>query len=1111
MLLRGLVFSLVSLVLTSPSFAQGVGVGSITGIASDSSGAVIAGVQIDVRNIATGVIISATSNPQGNYLIPNLIPGLYELTAAVQGFKKYVRTGLQVQVGETLRIDPALEVGNVTESVQVSAAAPLVQTESGSRGEVLDNRQITQLPLSGRNVYNLTALVPGSAPDNSGRVRINGARARSNEFLVDGVTQVNPETRADPIAPPPVDSIEEVKVFTNSYAAEYGNAAGGLVNVATKSGTNEYHVTLWEFLRNDALNTRNFFAPPTQKKPVLRQNQFGAAGGGPVSLPGIYDGRNRTFFFADYEGWRVRRQSVFNVTVPTVSMRAGDLSSLLGPVIGTDSLGREVRQGQIYDPFSERSANGVLVRDPVVNNILTPALRARLDPAATRALTLYPSPTEAGLNAQNFRRATSTGDDWNRFDLRLDHIIASKHRIFGRYSDYSADSLPNAAFSGAQGDFQTNANKQRSVTASWTGTFASNLLNEFRFAWLDRVTNREPYLAGRNVASDLGIPGIATEAGVPNIDISGFQALGGNFSGGYLIGEQQVYSLINHVAIITGRHSLKIGAEARLYRLENFQPNMLNGSFTFRPDQTALPGSLQGRTGNAFASFLFGLANQTQYTQKDPGQQINGDTYAAFIQDDFKLARRLTLNLGIRYDVNTRLREIRDLHSSFDLGTARVIAGKGKPEVSLDRNNFAPRIGFALDVTGNQQTVVRGGYGIFYQPIVGSGGNPLGGVPKFPFEFTSNAVSIGVSPVTTLSAGPVLQQEFQVDDPRLGFGTNVQIQSSNLAPYVQQWNLGVEHAIGGRVLAGVAYVGSAGKKLESGRNGTINLNQVRIEDVQRASAQQNTLTPDTSRLRPYPNFNEVQSLLTRYGDSNYHSLQAKAESRMSGGLTFLLSYTWSKSIDNASEIFNFTGGSYPQDVYNLAAERAVSTADVPHRFSGAYVWDVPVGRGRAVELGRFADALLGGWQLNGITTLSSGRPVEVEQASNTSRTFSQLQRPNISGNPALSREERTLDRFFDTSVFSAAMPLTFGTSPRNPIRGPGLVNFDLAVVKQWKLGEKRAIEFRGESFNLSNTPQFILDTRTSYNPSVPLAQQSFGRITSARDGRVIQLALKLRL
>lgn len=1114
-LVRTVRVALVTVLLCCASYGQGVNVGNITGIVTDGQGAALPGVKVEVKNVATNVISTATTNDEGNYLVANLIPGSYELTANLAGFKKFVRTGFQVQVAQTLRIDPVMPVGDVAETVVVTGATPLLQTETGSRGEVIDNRKITQLPLNGRNVYGLTALVPGAAPDNTGRVRINGARSRSNEYLVDGVTQVIPETRADPIAPPPIDSIEEFKILTNSFSAEYGNSAGGVVSVATKSGTNDFRVTLWEFFRNDALNTRNFFAPPNQRKPVLRQNQFGVAGGGPIFLPRfgeggprLYDGRNRTFFFADYEGLRVRNQAVFNLTVPTLDARSGDFSRLLGPVIGTDSLGRQIRQGQIFDPASERTVNGVVVRDPFPNNVIP---RARFDPAASRLLEFYPLPTEAGAITQNFRLANSTGNDSDRFDARVDHVITSNANVFGRYSYSRGDSLPNAPFRGATNDFGASATTTESLTGALTNTLASAKLNELRLSYLNRGVNRPPYLGDTNVAQQVGIANITTASGLPNIDITDVTTLGSNFSGGFIIGEQQVYSLIDNFSFVAGRHSVKLGGEVRLYRLTNFQPNALNGRFLFRAAQTAVPGSLQARTGNALASFLLGSVNQTQYTQKDPGQEIGSETYAAFVQDDFKLSRRLTLNIGLRYDVNTRIGDTRDFDSSFDLATGRVLAGDAKPDVALDKNNFAPRFGFALDLFGDQTTAVRGGYGVFFQPIIGGGGNPLGGLPKFPFEFTSNATAIGVQPVAILSQGPVRQQEFDPNDPRLGFGATVQVQAPNLAPYVQQWNIGLERSVRGSLLVGASYIGSAGKKLDSGRNGYLNLNQVPIEVVRQAAQQQNTSTPDTTSLRPYRNFNEVQPLLTRYGDSIYHSLQLKAERRFSNDLSFLASYTWSKSIDNASEVFGFTGGSWPQDVYNLRAERAVSTADVPHRFVASYVYDLPVGENRLIPLTGLLNALAGGWQINGITTLASGRPVDVEQSVNTTRTFSLLQRPNIAGNPNLPRDQRTLERYFDTSAFSAAAPLAFGTAPRNPVRGPGLVNFDVTLSKEFAFSERRSVEFRAEAFNVTNTPPFQLETRTTFNPGLPLAQQNFGRITSAGPGRQIQFALKLKL
>ena len=483
----------------------------ITGVITDNSDAVIVDAKVTATNVDTGITYRAASNETGLYTIPLLPPGHYRMQVQKDGFRPISRSGIILQVNSSARIDFRLDVGAVYETVNVEAAAPLVDTTSGTVGQVVDNKKVVQLPLNGRNIYTLTLLVPGAAPDHSGRTRFKGTRARSNEYLVDGVTQVVPETRADPILPPPVDSVLEFKVVTSSYSAEYGNASGGIVNVATRSGTNEFRGTFWEFLRNDALNTRNFFAPPGQRRPVLRYNQFGGAGGGPVLLPGLYKGRNRTFFFADYEGVRLREQRVFNVSVPTAAMRGGDFSAFYGSATFADPQGNSIRQGQIFDPQSTRMVNGQIVRDPFPNNQIP---RARFDAAATRILSLWPDPTNAALN-QNFLRATSTGRNDDRWDARLDHEINSGNRVFGRYSDFRRDNLPQFAFPGAAGHYDLLQNKQRSLTSSWISTLKPTLLNELRFGLLHNRIDRRPYRHQTNGASELGIQGITTNSGLP--------------------------------------------------------------------------------------------------------------------------------------------------------------------------------------------------------------------------------------------------------------------------------------------------------------------------------------------------------------------------------------------------------------------------------------------------------------------------------------------------------------------------------------------------------------------------------------------------------------------
>lgn len=1078
--------------------------GQITGTITDPSGGVLPATELQATNTKTGVSYKTTTNGNGVYTIPFVPPGEYVLQVSSSGFNTLRRSGVVVQVSQTLDLDLQLAPGSVDQTVSVDAAPPAIDTQASSVATVIDNQKVTQLPLNGRNVYSLQALVPGAAPDNTGRIRFNGIRARGNEVLIDGVSQVPPETRSDPVSPPPIDSIDEFRVATSGYTAEFGSAAGGLVNIATKSGTNSVHGTAWEFLRNDVLNTRNFFAPVTQKKPILRQNQFGVAVGGPVSIPHLYDGRNRTFFFADYEGSRIRSQTVYNVTVPTAAMRNGDFSAFLGNQIGIDALGNPVRQGQIYDPLTTRTVNGQKVRTAFPGNII-PA--NRFSGVATKLLTYYPSPTN-GAAASNLSNVTATGSDTNRFDVRIDENINARNRLFGRYSEYRSAPLVAVPFRGAPGDFNSNGGRQRSISISSITTLSSRAFNELRGEFLQAKSNQIPYLSDQNIASTLGIGNISTQAGLPAIDISGVQQLGASASGTFLQDNQRMFAVLDNFTLLRGNHSLKAGFESRFYRMKNFQPSFYNGYFAFRSAETSAPGSLSSASGNAVASFLLGQADSTQYTQVDPGQLVNGDYFAGFVQDDWRASRRLTFNLGLRYEVNTRLADKRGLSSTFDTATQRVLAGSARPVPPLSLTNFAPRLGLAYDVFNDQRMLLRAGFGMFYSPITGSGGNPLNGVPKFPYEFTSIATSSdGITPVTTLAAGPVLAQQYSITDPRLGFGANVQIQSPNTAPYAYQWNVGVEQAVAKGMVFDLSYVATDAHKFDLGRLNYININQVPYPVARQAAITQGTTNPNTAALRPFPNFNYVEPINPRWGNSIYNSLQAKLEQRARWGIEYLLSYTWSKYIDNGSEAYNSLGGSWPADIYNLRAERTDSTAEVPQRFIGSVVWNLPFGKGLAIPLHGVTNALAGGWQVSSVVTAQDGQPVDVEQATITSNTYSLIQRPNLNADPIL-HSGRTVGRFFNTSAFSAATPQSIGTSPRNPIRSPGLFNTDAALIKNFTLYEANTLEFRMEAFNLTNTPPLILQTRVTYNPNLALAAQSFGQITSAGNGRVLQAALK---
>ena len=1134
------------------------GKAELTGEARDQAGARVARATITATHAGTGDVTSATTGADGVYTITNLPPGLYTITVGAQGFRRFVREGVRLTTGERIRVDVALTVGGVEEEIKINADASLLRAETGSLGQVISNRRIVDLPLNGRNFFSLIALAPGVAappPTTAGPSfpRINGGRPRVNEFLFDGVSALQPEP-GQVAFNPVIDAIQEFKVEINSPPAEFGRFNGGVVNLTTKSGTNELRGAVFHFLRNEALNARNLFAPATPanpKKPVFRRNQYGFAVGGPVI-------KDRTFFFGDFQGARQLIGRVLASNAPTMAQRNGDFSANLGAplflqtattgvsatttntgapinVIDTNGNTAQARVGQIFRRSDRRAYAGNII--PL----------ADFDPVARKLLDRYPPPTSAGA-ANNFRRVANEGVDQDQFDARLDHRFSDRDQVFGRYSFFKDTStpvtpLPEGSGVITQGALGLQQIRAQQVVGAHTHVFSASVVNELRFGYTRRSIDRRALLLDAPPSQSLGLPGIPQNAAfqneLPTFTIAGLQQLGPSANTDSLF-NTDVTQIFDAVGWRRGRHSAKFGVDFRLERLNVLQPPSPTGIFNFtapftnsrgtantigsQPGNATTGSVLAGQTGNALASFLLGqVSNFSIDLQRDtisPRARI----LEFFAQDDFKITSRLTVNAGLRYTLNFPSTEAKNQGAIFNLETQRLdyLGQSGYPETAreLHKLDLAPRLGIAYRLT--ERTVLRAGYGLIFQEQAGIT-TPFT-VPQFPFIQTVTQRSLdGVTPAFVLSAGPSVQSIPLTPDAGLGQGV-YSVDRDLGSGYAQQWNLAIQREIASNLVAEIAYAGS--KITHVGIPDT-NINQLTVAQlaegnallqqapnpffgqIPRNSSLGDPTIPRAQLLRPYPRFTTVSLYRNNVGNTSYHALQAKLEKRLSRGLAFLISYTRSKLIDDAGQVFDAsiqTGpvGNFPvADSFNRALEKDVSTGDIPNVFVTSFTYDLPFGGGRRINLAGVADKLLVGWSVTGAVSLQSGLPFPVTQITNFN-AFAGFgtQRPNILRNPNLPAGERTTVRWFDTSAFAVAPQFTLGNSSRNPVRGPGYRTADIAFIKRTYFGEIRNVEFRTEIFNLTNTPPLA-------NPNGVVGNAAFGAITSAGDPRVIQFGLKV--
>lgn len=1063
----------------------------ITGEVRDTSGAVVPAARILATHLPTNLTFPTQSSDTGTYTLAGLRAGAYRLTAEAAGFQRSIRTGFAVAAGERFRVEIELAPGEVSDSLTVTAEAPLLRADTGMLGQVIPNRTIVDLPLNGRSFVQLTGLAPGVAlPPGSTLPRVNGGRPRVNEYLFDGLSMLQPEPGQVAFFPI-VDAIAEFQVVTSAPSAEFGRFHGGVINLTTKSGTNDLHGTLFWFLRNEALNARNLFATGGGR-PLFRRNQYGGVIGGPLA-------RNRTFFFADFQGTRQAVGRVRVSTVPTELQRNGIFSE---PVAGN--------RPSIFDPATTRSTGaGTVLRDPFPAQTIP---RSRMDTAALALLPRFPAPAGPGT-ANNYRRVANEPNDQNQFDVRLDHRFSAQDLVYGRYS-YATDEvtpvspLPDGSgnlTSGATGPSRTQAH---SAIANHVHNFNPRLLLEQRFGYTRRALNRTatPGPALRGIPPAPGFGPI-----LPAIRIDGLQQLGSP-PGTASQFRTDVTQLVETLQLQRGSHAIKAGLDFRWERLDVLQPPAPAGLFQFNSLFTNLPGA--PGTGNPLAGFLLGQVNAFSIDIQERKLRPRAAIQEYFVQDDWRAGRRLTINAGLRYTLNLPSTEANDQGAVFNLRTQELefLGRNGFPRSARDlqKSNFGPRFGFAYQAA--PRAVIRAGYALMWFQMAGISTAFIN--PQFPFIQTAGQRTLdNLTPAFVLAAGPSIQAVGPVPDAGLGqgvFGVDRRLGGG----YAQQWNFAVQREVGKDMAVEVAYSGS---KVTHVGMPEVNLNQLTVAQLGQGAALLERVPnpffgavprwsslgdPTISRaqlLKPFPRFTAVSMYRNNVGDTNFHGLLAKVERRFSRHLSFLASYTRGKLIDEASSVFNASvqagavENSPVADAFNRKLERDVSNGDMPNVFAGSWTYEIP-GRRR----------WLSGWQVSGIVSLQSGLPLGLTQATNFN-AFAGFgtQRPNRVADPRLPAAERNTARWFRTEAFTIAPQFTLGNSSRNPVRGPATRNIDLAVVRSLRLAESANLDLRAEVFNLTNTP--LLGA-----PNTVLGTPGFGAITAAGDPRVIQLALKLR-
>ena len=1103
------------LLLASSLFAQR-DLATLVGTITDPSGAGVPGAKVVIIESATGLRYETSTSQGGEYARPALKPGTYNIEVEASGFKKSLRRGILLTTGDRTGVDFTMEVGEVSTSVEVSTEVPVLQTESTIVGASVDSKQVSELPLGGNRTFTFLArLSPGVVPNEPGArdavgggFSANGVRSNGqNNFLLNGVDNnvnvIDFLNQTSFVVGPSVEAIGEMRVMTNGYNAEYGRGAGGVVNVTLKSGTNQLHGTLFEFLQNDKLNARRW---ENARKGPVRQNQFGAAVGGPLI-------KNRTFWFADYQGTMVRSTggtvpglgtSAF-FTIPTPLMKGGDFSELITPT-----------EGVIYDPRSQSNAGGVLTRTPFTGNRI-PA--NRFDPAAKKIMDLFPAPNVAvgrGIPINNYFTTTAGRQDTHQFDVRLDHRISDKDSIFGSVSWSDLDQLNGQPLPGALDATYFASNTAttlaRNAMLSYTRVWNPTLISETRVAFTRLVTSRTQADPETDQFKAFGIGGYnptgPLNGGLPSTSIDRYSGFGAS---DWLPSQEynNVWDFIQNVAIQKSGHAIKIGAEYRPIKFPFFQFPSPHGNWTFNRTETSAPNAQSNLTGDGYASFLLGQVSRGQMSTTN-FISSDRDAWAFFVQDDWKVNNRLTLNYGVRYELFSPIGERFGRQSNFDFDTLTLFIPKGKDQdaplppnfatafpnvkvsrgqvgkhlVPWDKTSIGPRIGAAYSL--NQKTVLRAGYGIFYGGEENQGGNPNRGEAA-PFNVTVNLdrlAGVGVFDPNPFFNGVVN-----------GFPSNIfslpapisfrSVAQNFRNPMVHKWNLSVQREFAGGNAFELAYVGNH------------QAHQLHFSDP---NAPFNDVRPNINATdrRKVPNIGGVNYTGT-FGFGRYAGLTAKWEKRFAKGLQYLASYTWGHALATSGTPLSGSRGLGVKDPYNYAPSYSSAGWDIRHNFVASFLYDLPV---RFANRG--ANIALGGWQVNGILTLRTGSPFSLS-TNNCIGSFNACTPDLVAGKDPKNAPAggRRPEQWFDTSAVTAPAPGTNGNLGFQSNNDPGMQFMDLSLFKSFRLTERYNLQFRAEGFNITNTPQWGQPNNQQGNPA-------FGRITGTQAGteRKMQFALR---